>query len=59
MCIRDSTYGLYEKTENTRFLVFDLGGGTFDVSILELAGPILDCLLYTSCAFSCTTPTGW
>lgn len=36
------TYGLYEKTENTRFLVFDLGGGTFDVSILELAGPILE-----------------
>lgn len=36
------TYGLYEKTENTRFLVFDLGGGTFDVSILELYGTILE-----------------
>lgn len=36
------TYGLYEKTENTRFLVFDLGGGTFDVSILELYGSILE-----------------
>ena len=36
------TYGLYDKTENTRFLVFDLGGGTFDVSILELCGPILE-----------------
>ncbi|MBS6956247.1 MAG: molecular chaperone HscC [Enterocloster asparagiformis] len=35
-------YGLYEKRCNTRFLVFDLGGGTFDVSILELAGPILE-----------------
>ena len=29
-------YGLYEKEKDTRFLVFDLGGGTFDVSILEL-----------------------
>lgn len=36
------TYGLYEKTESTRFLVFDLGGGTFDVSILELFGIILE-----------------
>ena len=36
------TYGLYEKTESTRFLVFDLGGGTFDVSILELFGTILE-----------------
>ena len=29
-------YGLYDKTKNTKFLVFDLGGGTFDVSILSL-----------------------
>lgn len=36
------TYGLYDKTENTRFLVFDLGGGTFDVSILELFDNILE-----------------
>ena len=35
-------YGLYEKTRNTRFLVFDLGGGTFDVSILELFQNILE-----------------
>ncbi|MGN0480995.1 MAG: Hsp70 family protein [Lachnospiraceae bacterium] len=35
-------YGLYEKKEDTRFLVFDLGGGTFDVSILELFGSILE-----------------
>lgn len=35
-------YGLYEKKENTRFLVFDLGGGTFDISILELYGNILE-----------------
>ncbi len=36
------SYGLYEKTKNTRFLVFDLGGGTFDVSILELFQNILE-----------------
>ncbi len=36
------TYGLYEKKESTRFLVFDLGGGTFDVSILELYDQILE-----------------
>lgn len=28
-------YGLYQKKEDAKFLVFDLGGGTFDVSILE------------------------
>lgn len=36
------TYGLYDRKENTRFMVFDLGGGTFDVSILELYGTILE-----------------
>lgn len=35
-------YGLYEKDQDTRFLVFDLGGGTFDVSILELYHNILE-----------------
>lgn len=35
-------YGLYDKTRDTRFLVFDLGGGTFDVSILELYHNILE-----------------
>lgn len=35
-------YGLYDKTQDTRFLVFDLGGGTFDVSILELYYNILE-----------------
>lgn len=35
-------YGLYEKKEDTRFLVFDLGGGTFDVSVLELYQNILE-----------------
>lgn len=29
-------YGLCERPDNSKFLVFDLGGGTFDVSILEL-----------------------
>ncbi|MBR1930754.1 MAG: molecular chaperone HscC, partial [Lachnospiraceae bacterium] len=35
-------YGLYDKTLDTRFLVFDLGGGTFDVSVLELYHNILE-----------------
>ncbi len=29
-------YGLHDSGDETRFLVFDLGGGTFDVSILEI-----------------------
>lgn len=28
-------YGLHQQDEDTTFLVFDLGGGTYDVSILE------------------------
>src|SRR5688572_14948722 len=28
-------YGIHAKGLETRFLVFDLGGGTFDVSVLE------------------------
>lgn len=35
-------YGLYQSREHARFLVFDLGGGTFDVSILELYDKILE-----------------
>lgn len=35
-------YGLYQNREHARFLVFDLGGGTFDVSILELYETILE-----------------
>jgi molecular chaperone HscC len=35
-------YGLYDKEQDTRFLVFDLGGGTFDVSVLELYHNILE-----------------
>ncbi|MBV4418416.1 molecular chaperone HscC [Clostridium tyrobutyricum] len=35
-------YGLHEKESNSKFLVFDLGGGTFDVSILELYKNIME-----------------
>lgn len=35
-------YGLYQSQKHARFLVFDLGGGTFDVSILELFDTILE-----------------
>ena len=35
-------YGLYEKKGASKFLVFDLGGGTFDVSILEMYDNILE-----------------
>lgn len=29
-------YGLRDQSDGARFLVFDLGGGTFDVSVLEI-----------------------
>lgn len=35
-------YGLHEQREETKFLVFDLGGGTFDISILELFDDIME-----------------
>ena len=31
-----------DEEEDARYLVFDLGGGTFDVSILELYSPIME-----------------
>lgn len=35
-------YGLHQKDTEKKFLVFDLGGGTFDVSILELFDDIME-----------------
>jgi len=35
-------YGIDNQQEDVRFLVFDLGGGTFDVSILERYGSIIE-----------------
>lgn len=35
-------YGLYQSHGHMRFLVFDLGGGTFDVSVLERIDSILE-----------------
>lgn len=35
-------YGLYQNEASARYLIFDLGGGTFDVSILELFDNILE-----------------
>ncbi|QLG38241.1 MULTISPECIES: molecular chaperone HscC [unclassified Paenibacillus] len=35
-------YGLHQQQSETKFLVFDLGGGTFDVSVLELFDQIME-----------------
>jgi molecular chaperone HscC len=35
-------YGLQERRGGTKFLVFDLGGGTFDVSILEMFDGVIE-----------------
>ena len=35
-------YGIHEHGAETQFLVFDLGGGTFDVSILELFEGVIE-----------------
>jgi len=37
-------YGLDKKDENIKVAVFDLGGGTFDISILELGDGIFEVL---------------
>jgi molecular chaperone HscC len=36
------TYGIHQRDTETRFLVFDLGGGTFDVSVLELFDGVIE-----------------
>jgi len=35
-------YGIRDKGQESKFLVFDLGGGTFDVSILELFDGVME-----------------
>lgn len=35
-------YGLRDKPDGARFLVFDLGGGTFDVSVLEMFDGVVE-----------------
>ncbi|KPC55011.1 Hsp70 family protein [Amantichitinum ursilacus] len=35
-------YGLHQREAESTFLVFDLGGGTFDVSILELFDGVME-----------------
>lgn len=35
-------YGLHDAGAETQFLVFDLGGGTFDVSILEMFDGVME-----------------
>ncbi len=35
-------YGLHELPDESKFLVFDLGGGTFDVSVLDLFEGVME-----------------
>lgn len=35
-------YGLHEGEDESQFLVFDLGGGTFDISVLELFSGVME-----------------
>ena len=36
------SYGLHQREKETQFLVFDLGGGTFDVSLLQIFEGIIE-----------------
>lgn len=44
-------YGLHRGPSDSRFLVFDLGGGTFDVSILEWFDGVMEVRASTGDAF--------
>jgi molecular chaperone HscC len=35
-------YGIHQRDKETQFLVFDLGGGTFDVSVLDLFEGVME-----------------
>ncbi|HEX6742534.1 MAG TPA: molecular chaperone HscC [Sphingomicrobium sp.] len=35
-------YGIHQRDDESRFLVFDLGGGTFDVSVLEIFEGVIE-----------------
>ncbi len=35
-------YGLHQAEQESKFLVFDLGGGTFDVSVLEIFSGVME-----------------
>lgn len=35
-------YGLHQQKSETKFLIFDLGGGTFDISIVELFENVME-----------------
>jgi len=35
-------YGLHQHEDETHFLVFDLGGGTFDVLVLKLYEGVME-----------------
>ena len=37
-------YGFEKRNEGTRIAVYDLGGGTFDISLLELSGGVFEVL---------------
>lgn len=38
------SYGMQKENDDIKIMVFDLGGGTFDVSILEVADGVIDVL---------------